>query len=102
MSRVWFVHALRNALIPHDDHFGTGRLFLACWRGVVTETVFTWPGMGRLALDARSGDYPMLVLGSGHVLSVFVILGNFAIGHPLRRIVDPRFTYPNAGPVCKS
>lgn len=88
MSRVWFVHALRNSLIPMMTILGPATLGVLAG-AVVTETVFTWPGMGRLALDAaRQRDYPM-VLGAGMFFSVLVILGNL-LSDILYGIVDPR------------
>jgi peptide/nickel transport system permease protein len=59
--RVVYGHALRNALVPVVSIIGTlvPRLFGG---SVVTEAVFGWPGMGRLAIEAASGrDYPLIV-----------------------------------------
>jgi peptide/nickel transport system permease protein len=56
---------------------------------LVTETVFAWPGMGRLTFDAAlQRDYP-LVLGSVMLASVLVILGNL-LSDILYGVVDPR------------
>jgi len=86
--RVWFVHALRNSLIPLMTVLGPAVLGVLTG-AVVTETVFSWPGMGRLALDAaRQRDIPM-VLGAGMFFSVLVILGNL-LSDILYGIVDPR------------
>lgn len=86
--RVWFGHATRNALIPLVTILGpaiTGLLSGA----LVAETVFAWPGMGRLTFDAAlQRDYPM-VLGSVMVASALVILGNL-LSDILYGIVDPR------------
>ena len=50
-TRVYFVHALRNALIPIVTLLGLD--IAALMSGVVlTETVFNWPGLGRLAVQA--------------------------------------------------
>lgn len=87
-SRVWFVHALRNALIPLMTVLGPAILGVLTG-AVVTETVFSWPGMGRLTLDAaKQRDYPM-VLGAGMFFAVLVILGNL-LSDILYGIVDPR------------
>jgi peptide/nickel transport system permease protein len=59
--RVVYGHALRNALVPVVSIVGTlvPRLFGG---SVVTEAVFGWPGMGRLAVEAANGrDYPLIV-----------------------------------------
>jgi ABC-type dipeptide/oligopeptide/nickel transport system permease component len=43
-------HALRSALLPMTPALN----FRQCWRALVTETVFTWPGMGMPFLDSLS------------------------------------------------
>ena len=56
---------------------------------VVIETIFSWPGMGRLTLDAIfAQDYPV-VLGTTMVFAVFVILGNL-LSDIFYALVDPR------------
>ena len=58
---VVYGHALRNALVPVVSIIGTlvPRLVGGA---VVTEAVFGWPGMGRLAVEAANGrDYPLIV-----------------------------------------
>ena len=60
-TRVVYAHALRNALVPVVSIVGTlvPRLVGG---SVVTEAVFGWPGMGRLAVEAANGrDYPLIV-----------------------------------------
>lgn len=71
-SRVIYGHALRNAINPVISILGTQipRLFGGA---VVTEAVFGYPGMGRLAVEAANGrDYP-LVMGITVVIAVVVI-----------------------------
>lgn len=71
-SRVIYGHALRNAINPVISVLGTQlpRLFGGA---VVTEAVFGYPGMGRLAVEAANGrDYP-LVMGITVVIAVVVI-----------------------------
>ncbi len=75
---VTYVHALRNALIPVVSVLGTlvPRLLGGA---VVTEAVFGWPGMGRLALEAANGrDYP-LVMGITMVVAVVAIVTSFVV-----------------------
>ena len=56
---------------------------------VVVETIFAWPGMGRLIIQAiYQRDYPV-VLAAAFVSSVMVILGNL-IADILYSVVDPR------------
>jgi peptide/nickel transport system permease protein len=79
---------MRNALIPLATLLGpaiTGLLAGA----VITETIFAWPGMGRLTFDAAiQRDYPV-VMGSVMVAAVLVILGNL-LSDILYGLVDPR------------
>jgi peptide/nickel transport system permease protein len=56
---------------------------------LVTETVFTWPGMGRLFYDSLGySDYPV-VMGLLMFSAIFVVLGNL-IADIVVAIVDPR------------
>ena len=85
---VIFRHALRNALLPVITLFGLA--FPALLGGAVfVEKVFTWPGMGRVAVDAISArDYPV-VLACALVGSVMVAVGSF-VADLLYAAVDPR------------
>lgn len=81
-------HILRNAIIPVVTVAGmqAGSLIGGA---VVVETVFAWPGLGRLTYDALlQRDYPVL-LGLFLVMSVLVIALNIATDI-LYRLVDPR------------
>ncbi|GAA5234249.1 ABC transporter permease [Verticiella sediminum] len=86
--RILFAHIIRNALLPMIALFGLQ--FPSLLGGaLVTETVFTWPGMGRLFLDSISyRDYPV-VMGILLLSSVMVLLGNL-IADILYAIADPR------------
>ncbi|MCH7874788.1 MAG: ABC transporter permease [Gemmatimonadetes bacterium] len=81
-------HALRNALLPTIALAGLA--FPALLSGtVLVETVFSWPGLGRLAADAIGRrDYP-IVTGAALVAAVLVVLGNLA-ADVATRIADPR------------
>ncbi|NKJ45626.1 diguanylate cyclase [Burkholderia sp. SG-MS1] len=86
--RILFGHTLRNALLPMITIAG---LHLPALLGgaLVAETVFTWPGMGRLFLDSISyRDYPV-IMGVLMFGAVFVLLGNF-VADVLYGVVDPR------------
>ena len=88
---VLYGHALRNALLPIITVLG-GTLPFLFGGAVVTESVFSWPGMGRLFVDAAySRDYPM-VLGIAIIASVLVVLGQL-LSDILYGIVDPRIRY---------
>src|SRR5438128_2116689 len=81
-------HALRNALIPVVSAIGAlvPRLLGGT---VVTEAVFGWPGMGRLALEAAQGrDYP-LVTGLTVVVAAIAVAASLAVDLAYTRI-DPR------------
>lgn len=87
-GRVVWVHQLRNAVLPVITLAGmqAGQLIGG---SVLVETVFAWPGIGRLAFDALlQRDYPVL-LGVFFCTSVVVVLFNL-ITDLIYRIVDPR------------
>lgn len=86
--RVSFAHVLRNALIPVTTvagmHFGT-----LLGGAVVVETVFSWPGLGRLAFESvMARDYTVL-LGILLLSSLLVILANMLVDL-LHAWLDPR------------
>ena len=81
-------HALRNALIPVITLIGLQIGFLL-GGAVVTETIFSWPGVGRLAVGAiLSADFPM-AQGTIIVLSAGFILVNLIVDL-LYAVLDPR------------
>jgi peptide/nickel transport system permease protein len=87
-ARITRRHVLRNALLPVFTFAGiqAGQIIGGA---VLTETVFAWPGMGRLMFDALlQRDYPVL-LGVFLITSVLVVLINLATDL-LYRLVDPR------------
>ncbi|MDY6971829.1 MAG: ABC transporter permease [Thermodesulfobacteriota bacterium] len=87
-EQVHYKHALRNALLPFVTMFG---LILPGLIGgsVIIESIFSWPGMGRMAYEAiLSRDYP-LILTVNFVSAVLVLAGTF-ISDILYVIVDPR------------
>ena len=87
-ARVLAVHALRNASLPLVTVIGLD--FAALLNGVVlTETVFHWPGLGRLAFDAvLSLDVPV-IMGTVLLSAALVVASNLAIDL-LYRVIDPR------------
>jgi peptide/nickel transport system permease protein len=87
-SRVIFGHALRNALIPVITVIGIS-IPNAVSGAAITETVFSWPGMGRLAVNAaNTRDYPV-VLGATLTVAVVVVVSNL-ITDLVYAYVDPR------------
>jgi glutathione transport system permease protein len=87
-TRVVMRHALRNALIPVVTLVGLQCGYLL-GGAVVTETVFGWPGVGRMAVGAiLSADYP-LAQGAIIVLAVGFIVINLVVDL-LYGVLDPR------------
>ena len=81
-------HALRNALLPMITLAGL-ELPTLLGGALVTETVFTWPGMGRLFLDSLGyRDYPV-VMGILIFSAVLVLLGNL-LADLFCALADPR------------
>ena len=90
-ASVIFKHALRNALIPVITLLGLYLPFLFSG-AVLIETVFAWPGMGRLVVDAIfQRDYPVVMAGT-FIFAVMVVVGNL-IADVLYALVDPRIRY---------
>lgn len=89
--RVIYVHALRNALSPMVTLFGTSIPFLV-GGAVVTEQVFTWPGIGTLMIDSITArDYPVII-GISVVVAVTVLIGNLIVDL-LYGVLDPKIRY---------
>ncbi len=81
-------HAVRNALLPLITALG-GALPTLFTGAAITEIVFTWPGMGRLALESvLARDYPIL-MGLTLFAAVLIILGQL-LSDVLYAVVDPR------------
>ncbi len=81
-------HALRNALLPTITLAGIAFPVLLSGT-VLVETVFSWPGMGRLAADAIGRrDYPM-VTGAAILAAAMVVLGSL-LADLAARLADPR------------
>lgn len=87
-EQVHYKHALRNALLPFVTMFG---LILPGLIGgsVIIESIFSWPGMGRMAYEAiLARDYP-IILTVNFVSALLVLAGTF-ISDLLYMVVDPR------------
>jgi peptide/nickel transport system permease protein len=88
---VTFKHALRNALLPVITNIGLEIPFLFTG-AIVTESIFSWPGIGKLTIDAtRNFDYPLL-MGLLLVTSLLTVLANL-IADVMYAVVDPRIKY---------
>jgi peptide/nickel transport system permease protein len=87
-EQVHYKHALRNALLPFVTMFG---LILPGLIGgsVIIESIFSWPGMGRMAYEAiLARDYP-IILTVNFISAVLVLAGTF-VSDVLYLVVDPR------------
>jgi len=90
---VWLKHTLRNALLSVITIMSLQ--FGALLAGsLITETIFSWPGLGRLTVQAiQTRDYPV-VQGCVLVIAVAYVLVNF-VTDLLYQWVDPRVSYEN-------
>ena len=90
-NRVVFRHAVPNTLLPIVTILGLNLEWLLAG-SVLTETVFAWPGLGRLMFDAVSArDFPLL-MGLFIVISSFVIIVNL-VTDVVYRAIDPRVSF---------
>lgn len=89
--KVIFKHAWRNALIPIITLMGY--IFVILVEGsVVVENIFSWPGMGQLAVSSlNQRDYPVM-MGIVLLSSVLILIGTL-ISDILYALVDPRVRY---------
>ena len=94
-ARVVFGHALRNALIPVVTIIALdfGALFSGA---LITETIFAWPGMGRLIYDAIMGNDFNLALVALLLATVLTLIGNF-LADVAYVWLDPRVSFRRAG-----
>ena len=89
--RVWLKHTLRNALtsVVTIMSLQFGSLLAG---SLITETIFSWPGIGRLTVQAiQTRDFP-LVQGCVLVIAVSYVMVNFATDL-VYKLVDPRVSY---------
>ena len=90
-GKVVWVHALKNALIPVITFAGIYFAILVT-TAIVVETVFTWPGIGRLAYEGISSrDFPVI---QAVVLTTAAIVAVVNLGVDcLYAVIDPRIRY---------
>ena len=87
-KNLLFSHALKNALIPVITFFGLQVGSMIAF-ATVTETIFSWPGMGKLLIDAiNTADRPIIVAYLMIVATIFVGI-NFIID-AVYTLIDPR------------
>jgi peptide/nickel transport system permease protein len=88
---VIYKHALRNAINPLITMFGYSLSGLLSG-AVITETIFSWPGLGRLTYQALLQKDYYVVMASTVIGTVLLVLGNL-VGDILLAAVDPRIRY---------
>jgi len=87
-GRILFRHAFPNAVAPLIALAGIQLPWLFSG-ALVTETIFGWPGMGRLFVDALTmKEYPVL-MGMIMITAIFVIIGNL-LADVINALIDPR------------
>jgi peptide/nickel transport system permease protein len=91
-SKVMLRHALPNAVGPIITQIG---LDMGYFLGgvVVVESVFAWPGVGKLAFDAISNDDINLIMGTVLVSAVIVVVVNLLVD-VTQALLDPRIRLP--------
>ncbi len=94
-ARVVLVHIMKNILIPVVTVLGLEFGSLIAF-SVVTETVFAWPGMGKLLIEALHNlDRPLIVAYLMIIVLVFVIIN--LLVDILYSVLDPRVRIQDAG-----
>ncbi|NPV68741.1 MAG: ABC transporter permease [Anaerolineae bacterium] len=89
--RVIGLHALRNALIPMVTLIGLSVPSIVTG-AFITETIFGWPGMGRLGVESINGrDYP-IIMAVTMLSAVLIVVGNL-LADIAYAWVDPRIRY---------
>ncbi len=94
-KRVLLVHALRNGVLPAISLLGLS-LPLLVSGSLVTEVVFAWPGMGRVAYEAILAKDVPVVLATTLLASVLVIVGNL-LADLASTAADPRIRLRGRG-----
>ena len=88
INRTLFVHAFKATMIPVITLVGM-QFGLLLSGAIITETVFSWPGMGRLLVDSvMTRDYPLLS-GTVLVIALIYVLVNL-VTDTLYFVVEPR------------
>lgn len=84
-------HAIRNAMLPIITLMGLSLPFLFSG-SVLIETIFAWPGMGRLIVNAIFAQDTPVIIASFFVFTLVVVLGNL-VADVAYAFVDPRIQY---------
>jgi len=88
---VWLNHAARNALIPLATFLGPAVVGIL-GGAAITETIFSWPGLGRLIVEAVGNrDYPVIM--ASVVIGATLTVVAYIISDILYALFDPRIRY---------
>jgi peptide/nickel transport system permease protein len=91
--RVLLVHALRNSLLPMITVAGVSVPSIVTG-AYITETIFSWPGIGRLGVTSIGGrDYPVIMAVT--LLSALLIILSSLLADVAYAWADPRIRYDN-------
>ncbi|CEN79125.1 ABC transporter permease [Paraclostridium sordellii] len=90
-NKAIFKHGLKNALIPIVTIICLQIPFLFSG-ALLTETVFVWPGIGRLSYEAVLNRDYSLIMGILMILSIIILLSNL-LADILYAVIDPRIRY---------
>ena len=89
--RVWLRHGIRNAFIPIATFLGPSLLFLLAG-AAITEQIFSWPGVGRLLVQAPGRrDYPIVMITV--VYGAFATILGYLLADIFYALLDPRIRY---------
>ncbi|HWQ64020.1 MAG TPA: ABC transporter permease [Methanospirillum sp.] len=88
---ILYKHAFKNSLLPFITQVGLAIPYFIAG-SVVVETIFAWPGIGRLTFEAAMRSDYMLLMGITLFTSIIVILGNL-FADVAYAVVDPRVRY---------
>jgi peptide/nickel transport system permease protein len=89
--KVYMKHAFRNAMLPVVTNVGLAMPFLFSG-AIVTETIFSWPGMGQLFINGVNERDYFVLMGLILIASTLVVLANL-LADVLYAVVDPRIRY---------
>jgi peptide/nickel transport system permease protein len=87
-------HASRNALLPVVTSFVLGLAFVI-GGGVVTETVFSWPGMGALLLTATLAEDVPVAVGALAFIGILALVAHLVVDL-LYSVLDPRIRFQSS------
>jgi len=90
-QQVWFKHGARNALIPIATFIGPAIAGLL-GGAPITETIFSWPGLGQIGVSSVvQQDYPLVM--AVVIITAFATILGFILSDILYALIDPRIRF---------